>query len=221
MKTSRSIFIFTIINLIATIIFTKYLPEQVIFGMTGNLYATEFIPKWYNLMIPIAQVIACGVIFAIDIFERGSKQHKYRYLTAYVAVSATTFLLWVLMFLQKDNFKIGTELNWPWTIIILFPIALFMLAEGFDEYFYKPMTEKSIFGFSWVRANPIVWASTHKFSGTTCIISALLTFVISVLNELIWHTCWIYLVVVLIWLFVYYIATIIYSRSVAEKYRTV
>lgn len=217
MKTSRMIFLFTVINLICTIIFIGYLPDKVIFGLTGNFYASEFIDKWYNLMIPIAQVISCGIIFIIDLVHR-DVLHKYRYLTAYVAVVLTTVLMWVLMFLQIENYEIGVELNWPWTIIILFPIALFLFAEGFDEIYYKPMTEKSIFGFSWVKKSPIVWEKTHKFSGKVCILTGIVFIVLAVVNELKWHSYWVYLAAVLVWLCVYYLFTILYAYCMARNY---
>ena len=217
MKTSRSIFLLTIVNLLCTFVFIKFLPNEVIFGLTGNLFASEFVTKWSNLIIPIAQVIACGVIFLIDVFN-SDVEHKYRYLTAYVAVAFTTYVMWILMFLQLNNFEIGVKLTWPWTIIILFPIALFLFAEAFDEYYYKPMTEASIFAVKCVKTSSIVWTKTHKFSGVMCGLTALTMIVLSVINELVWHTYWVYLVVVLTWLLVYYFATIIYSRHLAKKY---
>ncbi|MGN0961926.1 MAG: hypothetical protein ACI4PF_07025 [Christensenellales bacterium] len=217
MKTSRMIFLFTILNLICTIIFINFLPNDVIFSLTGNLYASEFINRWYNLIIPIAQVISCGIIFFIDVFHR-DQEHKYRYLTAYVAVAFTTYILWILMFLQYNNFEIGVQLNWPWTIMILFPIALFLFAEGFDEFYYKPMTEFSIFGFSWVKSSPIVWEKTHKFSGTTCSISACTLIALAVVNELVWHSYWVYLGAFVAWLCIYYLLTILYSYCIAQNY---
>ena len=88
MRISRSIFIFSILNLIGVISFICFLPENVIFGFTGNLYASEFIGKWYNLMIPVIQVIITLIIFLVDIFN--PNPHRYRYLTSWVAVSFTT-----------------------------------------------------------------------------------------------------------------------------------
>ena len=216
MKTSGRIFFLTVLNLILTIIFIQYLPKMVIFDLTGNLYASAFMSKWYNLFIPIAQVISCGIIFLIDIIHR-DKEHKYRYLTAYVAFCFTTYVLWVLMFLQLNNFDLGVALKWPWTIMILFPIALFLFAEGFDEIYYKPMTEMSIFAFSWVKNSPIVWNKTHKFSGRACILTAITLIVLAVVNELVWHTYWIYLVAVLVWLCVYFLLTILYSYCISRN----
>ena len=106
MKYSRSIFIFSIINLICTFICIKYLPDNVIFGITGNFYASEFISKWANLIIPIAQVICMGIIYFVDVFNR-NVPHKYRYLISWVAIAFTTYLMWVLMFLQLENNEIG------------------------------------------------------------------------------------------------------------------
>lgn len=216
MKTSSKIFMFTIINLIATIIFIRHLPENVIFGLTGNFFASEFIGRWYNLMIPIAQVISTGIIWLVDVF-RPNVPHKYRYLTAWVAVAFTTYLVWVLMFLQLNNFELGVALKWPWTIVILFPIALFLLAEGLYEY-NKDMSEKSIFGFRAVRENPIVWKKTHRVAGVTTFIVAITLIVLAVLNELLWHVWWIYLVALGVWLVVYYLFTLLCAYSISKNY---
>ena len=79
MRTSRSIFLFTIINLVAGIVFIFQLPENVIFGFLSNFYATEFINRWYNLIIPIAQVISTFIIFMVDVYKP-DVPHKYRYM---------------------------------------------------------------------------------------------------------------------------------------------
>ncbi|MBQ7352288.1 MAG: hypothetical protein IJW59_05475 [Clostridia bacterium] len=218
MKYSRSIFIFSIINLICTFICIKYLPDNVIFGITGNFYASEFISKWANLIIPIAQVICMGIIYFVDVFNR-NVPHKYRYLISWVAIAFTTYLMWVLMFLQLENNEIGVPLNWPWTIIILFPIALFLFAEGFDEYNKNP-NEFSIFGVKWVKGSSLVWSKTHKMAGIITEIVAITLIVLSIVNELVWHTNWIYLVAVLIWVFVYYLFTLLYSYALAKEYGT-
>lgn len=214
MRTSRSIFLLTIINFVLSLIFIKYLPDNVLFGLTGNLYASEFVSKWTNIIIPICQIIACGIIFLVDVFHR-DVPHKYRYLTAYVAFAFTTYIMWVLMFMQINNSEIGVALDWPWTIVILFPIALFLLAEGFDERYFKPMSEFSIFGFSWVKKSPVVWEKTHKCSGAMCILTGLILIVLAVFNELIWHSLWIYLVAFLVWLCIYYLFTVLYAYCIA------
>jgi len=216
MKTSRLIFLFTVINLIGAIVFIAYLPENVIFGLTGNLHASEYIGKWYNLIIPIAQVISTFIIFLVDIIHR-DQVHKYRYLTAWVAVAFTTFLMWTLMFLQYENFEIGVSLNWPWTIMIFFPVALFLLAEGLYEY-NKSMEDFSIFGMKWVRNSKIVWKKTHKVAGITSYLVSIILFSLAIINELVWHTYWIYLVAVLVWLFIYYLFTLLYAHCTAKNY---
>lgn len=215
MRTSRSIFIFSLINLICAIWFICYLPNNVIFGLTGNLHASEYIGRWYNLIIPIVQVICMLVIFLIDIFN--PKDHKYRYLTSWVAISFTTYLMWVLMFLQYENFELGVKLIWPWTIIILFPIGLFLLAEGFYTM-NKSMEDFSIFGFEWVRNSSLVWKKTHRVAGASLIVFSIATIVLSVLNEIFWHTWWIYVIVVGIWLIAHYLYTVISANNYAKRY---
>ena len=180
MRISRSILIFSILNLIGVIAFIYFLPETVIFGFTGSLYASEFIGKWYNLMIPVIQVIITLIIFLVDIFN--PNPHRYRYLTSWVAVSFTTYIVWVMLFLQYENFELGVKLTWPWTVIILFPFALFMLAEGFYTI-NKAIDDFSIFGLKWVRNNANVWKNTHRTAGKSLILVSILFIVISILNE--------------------------------------
>ena len=217
MRTSRSIFLFTLLNLIGAIVFICFLPDNVIFGITGNLHASEFINKWYNLMIPITQVICTFVIMLVDVFR--PKTHKFRYLISWVAIAFTTYLMWVLMFLQYENFNLGVKLVWPWTVIILFPFGLFMLAEGYYTL-NKDMEDFSIFGFRWVRASALVWKRTHIIAGRSLIVTAISWIVLAILNEILWHTAWIYLVVVLIWGIAYYFFTLISARNFGKRFGT-
>lgn len=217
MKISRSMFLFSLLNLIGTIIFICFLPTTVIFGITGNFYASEIINRWYNIIIPIVQVGATLTIYLIDVIR--PKEHRYRYLTAWVAISFTTFVAWVLMFLQYHNFEIGVKLDWPWTIIILFPFALFMLAEGYYTT-NKGMDDFSIFGYKWVRASSLVWKRTHEVAGMTMRITAISWIAIAIINELIWHTWWILLVAVLIWVIVYFLMTYCCARNYGSRFGT-
>jgi len=217
MRTSRSIFIFALINLVCGIIFMFFLPDKVIFGLTGNLYASEFIGKWNNLIMPIIQVICSLVIYLIDVFN--PKEHKYRYLTSWVAISFTTYLMWVLMFLQYENFTLGTKLIWPWTIVIIFPVSLFFLAEGYYTI-NKDMTDFSIFGLKWVRNSSLVWKKTHKVAGISLIVTAFVLIILSIVNELVWHTWWILLVDVLIWIIVHYLYTLACANNYAKRFGT-
>lgn len=217
MRTSRNIFVFCLLNLIGTIVFICYLPNFVIFGFTGNFYASEFIGKWYNLMIPVSQVIATFIIFIVDVYS--PKEHKYRYLTSWVAISFLTFVSWVMLFLQRENFEVGVKLVWPWTIIILFPLALFMLAEGFYTI-NKNMADFSIFGLRWVRASALVWKRTHNIAGRSMIFTAITWIVLAILNEIIWHVWWIYLVAIGVWFVCYFLYTFICARNYGRRFGT-
>ncbi len=211
MRTSRNIFLFTIINLIAGIVFILQLPENVVFGFLSNFYASEFINRWYNLMIPIAQVIAAFVIMMIDIYKP-NVPHKYRYLTSYVAISFTTFIMWVIMFIQYENLVIGKIVHWPLSVVILFPIALFMLADGYAKV-SKDIKEFSLFGFKGVREDPSAWQKVHSFAGKIMMLISLVFLALAVLNEIIWQTNWIYLIAFIIWFVFYYLITTIYALS--------
>lgn len=215
MRTSRNIFLFTIINLIAGIVFINQLPENVVFGFLSNFYANQFINRWYNLMIPIAQIITAFVIFMVDIY-RPNVPHKYRYVTSWVAISFTTFLMWVIMFIQYENLVIGKIVHWPLTVVILFPIALFMLADGYAKL-SKDMNEFSLFGFKAVKNNPTAWTKVHRFAGRIMMFISIVFLVMAVLNEIIWQTNWIYLIAFIIWLVLYYLITTIYALSFKDN----
>ena len=215
MRTSRNIFLFTIINLIAGIVFIYQLPENVVFGFLSNFYANQFINRWYNLMIPIAQIITTFVIFMVDVYKP-NVPHKYRYVTSWVAISFTTFLMWVIMFIQYENLVIGKIVHWPLTIVILFPIGLFMLADGFAKL-TKDMKEFSLFGFKGVKNNPTNWKKVHTFAGKMMIFIAIVFLAIAVLNEILWQTNWIYLIAFVIWFVFYYLISTIYALSFKDN----
>lgn len=211
MRTSRSIFLFTIINLVAGIVFIFQLPENVIFGFLSNFYATEFINRWYNLIIPIAQVISTFIIFMVDVYKP-DVPHKYRYMISWVAISFTTFVMWVLMFMQYENLTLGKITHWPITIIILFPIALFMLAQGYAIK-SKDINEFSLFGFKGVKGNESAWSKVHHFAGNNSIFVAVVFFVLAVVSELIWPSNWVYLVAFAVWFVFYYLISTVYAMS--------
>ena len=210
MKRSRLIFLFTILNLICSIVFICYLPENVVFGFTSNFQAMEIINKWYNLIIPIIMLIVIGIIFFVDVFTP-TAVHRYRYLIAWVAIAFTTYIYWIMLFIQMENFEIGQTLKFPISLIILLPISLFLYAEGYFEY-YKEFGSKSIFGFSWVRNNVSAWVETHKVAGRLSYVVATAYIVLAICNELVWQTNWIYLIAFAVWFVVYYLLTVIMSK---------
>ncbi|MBE5735847.1 MAG: SdpI family protein [Clostridiales bacterium] len=214
-KTSRLIFIYSVINLICAIVFMFFLPDNVIFGLTGNLYASTYISRWYNLIIPITQVICMLVIYLLDVYN--PKEHKYRYLISWVALAFTTYVMWVLMLLQYNNYALGVSLDWPWAIMILFPFGLFFIAEGYYTI-NKDKDDFSIFGYRWVKSNSIVWRQTHIIAGRSLIFVAFVLLIISVLNEIFWDTYWIYLVALLVWCVCHWLYTSLYAKSIADKY---
>lgn len=211
MRTSRIIFIFTLINLVAGIAFIFQLPDNVVFGFLSNFYATEFINRWYNLIIPIAQVISAFIIFMVDVYHP-NVPHKFRYMISWVAIAFTTFVMWVLMFIQYENLILGKITHWPLAIIILFPIALFMLAQG-HALKNKDMKEFSIFGFQGVKENESVWGKVHAVAGNNSIFVAIVLFALAVISELIWPVNWVYLVAFGVWFVFYYLITTVYAIS--------
>ena len=216
MRKFRMILLFTIINLLLAIVFISFLPDKVIFSFTSDFQASEYIGKWYNLIIPIIMVIVVGIIFIVDVFTP-TAVHRYRYLIAWVAVAFTTYIYWIMLFIQLHNFNIAETILFPLSLIILLPIALFLYAEGYFEY-YKEYGTKSIFGFSWGRSNEDVWMLTHRVAGRLNYVVATMLILLAVCNELIWKTNWIYLIALLVWFVIYYLLTVIMSKVYARRY---
>ena len=215
MRTSRSIFLFTMINLVAGIVFIFQLPENVIFGFLANFYATQFINRWSNLIIPIAQVISAFIIFMVDVYKP-DVPHKFRYMISWVAISFTTFVMWVLMFMQYENLTMGKITQWPLTIMILFPIALFMLAQG-HAFKSKDKNEFSFFGFKGVKDNATAWEKVHNFAGNNSIFVAIVLFGLAVFSELMWPSNWVYLFALGVWFVFYYLITTVYALSFRNR----
>ena len=211
MKTSRNIFFFTILNLLATIIFIVQLQELVVFGFLSNFSATQFINKWYNLIIPIVQVVSAFIIFILDVYNP-NVPHKFRYIISWVAIVVTTLIMWGLMFIQYKNLSLGKIVNWPETLFILLPIALFMISEGYLSLNKDPK-EFSIFGFKSVKTNNNVWKKVHKFAGKMNMLLGFVFIALAFICELIWKSNWIYLIAFIIWFIFYYLITTIYALS--------
>lgn len=215
MRTSRSIFLFSIINLIATIIFILYLPNYVIFGFLQNFYASELVNKWFNLIIPIIEVICALIIYLIDVFNKNGN-HKYRYLMSWITIAFVTVFAWTLMFIQYKNVGLGTVEYWPWSILIMFPIGFFMLSEGYDTL-TKDIKEPSIFGFKCIKNNNLYWEKVHNVAGFNAILVGISAFIIAVVNELVFNSLYAYVVIIGIWFVVYILITSIYAGSFKNK----
>ena len=204
MKKSKLLTMFMIVNLLCIIWATVYLPDIVVFNINAKFQITEFVGKWYNIILPILAIISCSIIMFIDFKENGTRKHVYRYLIAYVAVAVCSYYSWVLIGVQFNGGLIGDAIKAPWTIIILFPIAYFMLANGISlrDRIFK---DASLFKLKMTLSNPIVWQKTHTMAGRTSILTGLVFFVIAVCNELFWHTLWVYVVALAVWFVVAYL----------------
>ena len=56
MKKSRLLSLFTIANFVATLCFIIFvLPDVVVFRFTSDLVASEFVGKWYNIIISLGK----------------------------------------------------------------------------------------------------------------------------------------------------------------------
>ena len=214
---SRLLLIFSMINLIAVFICTLLLPYDVAFKFDSMFVLTHLISRWYNIIIPVLQVVSCGIIMSIDFKEQGKIPHIYRYIITYVAVSIATYYSWIMIAIQFENLAIGDTVIAPISALILVPIALFMVAYGYYQS-AKSFNTKSIFAYKFVKSNPIVWRKTHKTAGILSVVSGMLIIVLAILNEIIFKTNWIYLIAVIIWIVVYYLFTFIYAYKESRIY---
>ena len=217
MKKSTLLTLFTMLNLIGVIVFNLYLPDMVVFNINAKFQITEFIGKWYNIILPILSIVACLIIMLIDVKEQGTKKHVYRYLIAYVAVSVCTYYTWVLLGVQYYGGAIGDVVTAPWTIIVLFPIALFMIANGVSLR-YRMFRDASLFKMDMTSNHPIVWQKTHVQAGRMSIFTGLVFCVLAVLNISIWHTLWVYLVAFCVWFVFAFIYILFYAKVVSRNY---
>lgn len=220
MKKSRLLTLFTLFNFFVIMIFIIYaLPQSVCFKFSlTDMVATDFVGKWYNIIMPSLALITCLIILIIDIREDGAKKHTYRYLITFIAVCFCFYFTWIMMGIQIHlTHKSTNELTLPLSIIILFPLAYFMIANGVMEI-ERPHGDTSIFGFNWVKSNVIVCTKTHKFGGRLSIVTGFVIHALAVLNETNLHSTWIYVIVVLIWVFMYFLSTLIYSKVIEKKY---
>jgi len=218
MYRSRLLFSFSVINLIAVFVCIMLLPQFVAFKFDSNFIISELITRWYNIVIPALQVIACMIIMVIDFKENGEIAHIYRYIITYVAISVATYYTWIMLAIQFENLSIGDKVVLPISVLILVPIALFMVVYGYYQSAKKYNT-KSIFGFKFVKENPIVWKKTHKVGGILSVISGMTIIVLSILNETIFKTWWIYIICLFVWLVIYYFFTFVYAYKESRFYR--
>lgn len=220
MKKSRLLTLFTLFNFLVVTIFIIYaLPQSVCFKFNlTTMTATDFVGKWYNIIFPSLAIITCIVILIIDIKEDGTKQHTYRYLITFVAVCFCFYFTWSMMGIQIHlTHTGGDKITIPWSIITLFPIAYFMIANGVMEV-ERPFRESSIFGFNWVKSNLIVWTKTHRVGGKSSILVGFVIHALAVLNETVLHNEGVYVVVLALWFFVYFLFTLAYSKIIEGKY---
>lgn len=220
MKKSKLLTLFTLFNFLVVMIFIIYaLPETVCFKFNlTTMTATNYVGKWYNIIFPSLAVITCLVILIIDIREDGSKKHVFRYLITFVAVCVCFYFSWCMMGIQIHlTHTGGDEITIPWSIITLFPIAYFLIANGVMEI-ERPYRESSIFAFSWVKSNVIVWTKTHKVGGKASIFVGFVIHALAILNETILHSEGVYVIAVALILFVYFLFTLAYSKIIEGKY---
>ena len=193
------------------------MPSQVVFNFNAQFLITQLIGRWYDIILPTIAVIACFIILAVDVRENGNKKHVYRYLIAFVAVAVCSYFSWVLIGIQTAGGAVGDKITMPWTIVLMFPVAYFFLANGVslrDRMF----RESSLYGFSWVAENPLVWQKTHVFGGRMSIFTGLVLFVLAVWNDIRLHTLWVYLIAFGVWLLFSFICVFIYSRKAYNTY---
>jgi len=176
---------------------------------------TELVNKWYDIIIPICQVIACGILMFLDARDDGTIKHVYRYLVYYVAISIATFYTWFMIVMQFGQFAIGDKLTIPVTMLILAPIGLFMIAYGYYQS-SKPYGSVSIFGYAWVKDNSTSWERTHRVAGVLSSITGLIILAIAIINDIVFKADLAYLMAVIVWIVIYYLLTLLISFVTAR-----
>lgn len=217
MNRSRLLFSFSLINFIAVFICIFFLNDIVVFKFNAYFQVDQLVSRWYDIILPALQLIAVIIIMTIDIREAGSIPHVYRYIVAYIAISVATFYTWIMIAIQFGNYEIGQTIKLPLTSVILIPIALFVLIYSYYQG-TKPYKSFSMFGFSWVRDNPVVWQKTHYHAGRLGMISAMMLIILAIVNDIVYKSNWAYFIAFLILFMVYYFFTVIYSLAVKDRY---
>lgn len=215
MKISKSIFLFSVLNLIGTIIFIYFLPSTIVFDLTFNMNSGYFTSKWCNIVLPSLAVVITGIIVILDIYNR-TKIHKYRYFISWLAVCVSMYYMWIMMLVQY-RFELCNKVVFPWSVIVSFPFAFLILTSGMND-FSKNKKEFSIFKASWVKNNLLIWKKTHYMSGVMSIIVGLIIVASVFVYEFLWNSLYIFLAVFGAWLILHYVLTIMYSYCLFKKY---
>ena len=217
MKRSRLLFLFSLINLIAVFVCIFYLPQNVVLKFNSNFVVSEMVSRWYDIVLPSLQLIACIIIIVIDL-KTSQVPHFYRYIVAYIAISMATFYTWIMIVIQFQNCVIGDKLRLPLTSLILIPIALFIMIYSHYQS-SKAFKSFSIFGFGWVKRSPLVWNKTHQIVGINGAITSILLIICAVLNDIKFQSNWAYLIAISIWFVFYYLITLFHSIRMYNYYR--
>ena len=217
MKRSRLLFLFSLINLIAVFICIFFLPQNVVLKFNSNFVVTEMVSSWYDIILPTLQLISCVIIIIIDV-KTSQIPHFYRYIVAFIAISMATFYTWIMIVLQFQNCMVGDKLRLPLTSLILIPIALFIMVYSHYQSSKKYCTI-SIFGYGWVKKNPLVWNKTHQIVGFNGAITSILLIVCAVVNDIKFQSNWAYLIAFSIWFVFYYLITLLHSIRMYNYYK--
>lgn len=217
MKRAGLLFLFSFINLIAVFICIFLLPEYVVLKFNSNFVVSEMISRWYDIVLPSLQLIACIIILIIDI-KTSATPHFYRYIVAYIAISMATFYTWIMIVIQFQNCNLGDKLRLPLTSLVLIPIALFIMIYSHYQG-SKSFGSFSIFGFKWVKRSPVVWNKTHQIVGVNGAITSILLIVCGIVNDITFQSFWVYLVALGIWFVFYYFITLLHSVRIYNYYK--
>lgn len=217
MNRGRLLFIFSLFNFLAVFVCIFFLPQVVAFRFNSALLVDEVVNKWSNIIMPLFQLIACMIILIIDLKTAGI-MHHYRYIVTYIAISIAMLYTWIMIVIQFGNYQVGDKISVPISTIVLMCVGLFMIAYTYYQI-SKKFNTFSIFNFSWVRKMPIVWMKTHASAGISGCISGLLIMSCGILNDIVFHTNWIYLVAFGIYFIFYYLSTMFHSIRMYRYYK--
>lgn len=209
MNKSRLLFLLSFVNVIAVFVCICYLPDVVAYRFNSAFLIDEMASKWWNIILPVLQLISCIILIVIDVKTLDIK-HFYRYIVMYVAIDIAMFYTWLMIVIQFGNYQIGDKLTLPVSTMVFVAFGLFMMAYAFYQG-GKAYRSFSIFSFSWTRKNPIVWSKTLNCASVMGRFVGLLIMACGIVNDICFGSNWVYLVAFGIWFVLYYIITFLHS----------
>jgi uncharacterized membrane protein len=216
MKNSALLLIYSIINLILCCIFLLFLPQNVAFRFDELFVVTDLISKYYNIILPIVQVVSIIIICLIDIYQKNGKKHTYRYLITYVCFAVASYFTWIMMGIQYFSSQIGLTVRFPINSLIFFVLSYFLFILSYIKIDNK-IIKNSIFNFPWIKNNKFVHLKTQRFSARLGILLSIINLILAFLNDILIVSKFLTFFLILL-MIIYYLIVVSYSLILKKKY---